>query len=384
MLLVNPGGPGNTGVNFILEIGSTVLVPVVGTNFDIVSFDPRGMGHSLPVANCSQSANSNNKVMRRAYGLYGPEEPESYWAELFVEVQASGAQCAEAIGGPDGAGVHMSTPVVTADMISMVDAFAATARGTSAAGNSSLLNYWGFSYGTFLGETFATLYPDRVGRVTLDGEQSDVGLESFTDPLAGVVDPEDYTGQLDNSIGNTDAIMGSFFTYCHLAGPDLCAFYTGTAISDISIRFENLFTSLNATDAVARNFSNATLIVEVLTIMKTAIRPQMYTPITSFPILAQQLVAYESALQNLTLDAITAASQLGTDNTPIPGVIDELPEWQSAVLCTDRASIYNETYQAMRSNINTIVDESFVVGDIWAGYLVIIERILYYTSTNHA
>ena len=43
----------------------------------------------------------------------------------------------------------MSTPVVARDMISIVDAFAATPSGMSAAGNSSLLNYWAFSYGNF-------------------------------------------------------------------------------------------------------------------------------------------------------------------------------------------------------------------------------------------
>lgn len=170
-MLTQKGGPGNTGVDFILELGS-VVVSVIGTNFDIVSFDPRGMGRSLPSANCSQPASTNDKVVKRAYGIYGPEEPDAYWEEYFAAVKVSGAQCAKAFGGASGAGEHMSTPVVATDMISIVDAFAATPRGASAAGDSSLLNYWGYSYGTFLGQTFATLYPDRVGRLTFDGEQS--------------------------------------------------------------------------------------------------------------------------------------------------------------------------------------------------------------------
>ena len=165
----------------ILTIGNSVLVPIIGTNFDVVSFDPRGIGRSVPRANCSQSADTNNKVMRRAFGLYGPEEPDAFWEEAFAEAQALAAQCATAIGGPNGAGEHMSTPVVATDMISIVDAFAATPSGACAASNSSLLNYWGFSYGTFLGQTFSTMYPDRVGRVAIDGEKPPSRLESFTD-----------------------------------------------------------------------------------------------------------------------------------------------------------------------------------------------------------
>ena len=188
------------------------------------------------------------------------------------------------------------------------------------------------------------------------------------------MDPEDYvSGQHVDNIINIDAVMESFFTYCHLAGPKLCAFYTGTTISDIATRFENLFATLNAADAVARQLSNATLIVEALSIIKATIRQEVYTPITSFPAIAQQLVAYESVLKNLTIDGTNAASQLGVDNTVIPGTVNQLPEWQTAVLCTDSPSIYNKTYQAMKSQIDTLEAQSFVGGEVWAGFLVSFE-----------
>lgn len=167
MLLTNPGGPGDPGVDFLLTSGQSILVPVIGTNFDIVSFDPRGMGRSIPKANCSAGA-TNSIIRARAYGLKGPSLPQAYWDETFESAKELGAECGAAIGGFDQAGPHMSTAVVARDMLSIVDAFAASERGRGI-DNSTLLNYWGFSYGTFLGETFASMYPDRAGRMALDG-----------------------------------------------------------------------------------------------------------------------------------------------------------------------------------------------------------------------
>ena len=164
--------------------------------------------------------------------------------------------------------------------------------------------------------------------------------------------------------------MASFFTYCHLAGPALCPFYTGDTVSDIAARFENLFTTLNANDAVAQSFNNATVIIEALQIIKATIQQNAYAPITSFPAMAQQLVAYESVLKNLTIDGINAASELGVVNPDVPGTTPELSEYLPAVLCTDNPSIFNMTYQDLKPSINTLEGESFVGGELWAGFLV--------------
>lgn len=185
------------------------------------------------------------------------------------------------------------------------------------------------------------------------------------------MDPDDYaSGQHLDNIVYADAAMESFFTYCHLAGPKLCNFYTGTTVSDIAARFENLFVSLNATEAIAKKFSNASIIIEALFTIKSTIRQEIYEPITSFPALAKQLVAYESALKKLTIDGINAASQLGVHNTVIPGTVSQLPEWQTAVLCTDAPPIYEKAYQEMKAQIDKIEGQSFVAGEIWAGFVV--------------
>ncbi|TAQ83854.1 hypothetical protein B7494_g7815 [Chlorociboria aeruginascens] len=345
-------GPGDPGVDFLLESGSSVLIPVVGTNFDIVSFDPRGMGRSIPLANCSSS--TNTKLRSRAFGLAGPELPDAYWNQTFETAIALGQECNATIGGPDEAGPHMSTAVVARDMLSIVDAFAATECGKSVE-TSSLLNYWGFSYGTFIGETFASMYPDRVGRMAIDG----------------VVDPEDYiTGQELDDIDFEDAVISTFFTYCYVAGPSLCDFFTGDSAQDIQVRFENIFDQLNATYAVSQSWSNATVLTESLALVKSTIRLTAYTPIASFPILAAQLVAYESALTNLTLERIQAASSLGETTTNVTGTLPELAEWLPAVSCSDAPSIYGDTYQDLKISIAELEQESFLGGEVWASTII--------------
>ncbi|ATZ58189.1 hypothetical protein BCIN_16g00410 [Botrytis cinerea B05.10] len=353
MLLTNPGGPGNAGVDFLLEDGYSILLPVIGTNYDVVAFDPRGMGRSIPLADCSSS--SSSKLRRRNFGLSGPELDTSYWTEEFQTALQFGAECNATLGGPDEAGQHMSTAVLAADMLSIVDAFAKTKRGQDVS-SSSLLNYWGFSYGSFIGETFASMYPGRVGRLAVDG----------------VVDPEDYiSGTELKDIYLEDAVIDSFFTYCHLAGPSLCDFYTGNSSKDIHTRFENIFLPLNASYAFAQNWTNATTIQESLESIKSTVRLTAYTPINSFPILATQLVAYEAALSNLTFSAIEAASSIGATTTNVLGTVPQLTEWFIGAFCGEIPSVYGKTYEELKPHIDTIEEESFLTGEIWATTLVL-------------
>ena len=74
-----------------------------------------------------------------------------------------------------------------------------------------LINYWGFSYGTFLGATYVNMFPERVGRVLLDG----------------VTDPSTFSGELISFIaGNlihTENGIDEFGASCEAAGPEKCA-----------------------------------------------------------------------------------------------------------------------------------------------------------------
>lgn len=164
LILTNPGGPGVSGIDNIISAVPLGVFDPVPSNYDLVSWEPRGVGYSIPSANCSLPPSSKSR--KRADGISGPKSPAIYFEQNFEQAQAFGQECQAAIGGPDAAGPHMSTVVVVKDMISILDAYAKSADSKNVT-NPSILNYWGFSYGTTVGQEFASIYPERVGRVVI-------------------------------------------------------------------------------------------------------------------------------------------------------------------------------------------------------------------------
>jgi pimeloyl-ACP methyl ester carboxylesterase len=80
------------------------------------------------------------------------------------------------------------------------------------------LIYWGFSYGTVIGATFALRYPDQVERMVLDG----------------VVDAQDYyNGGWRTSLLDADAVLDKFCEYCERAGSSRCALYDEHGVAPI-------------------------------------------------------------------------------------------------------------------------------------------------------
>ena len=155
-LLVNPGGPGASGVDFVEQGGSTLFAKL-NESYDIVGFDPRGVGASEPV-NCLDAAG----VDRLMASDPDPDTPPEV-ARTAGLYRKFGLACQRAAGDllP-----HLSTSVVARDLDVL--------RGVV---GDERLNYLGFSYGTLVGAVYAELFPDAVGRMVLDGAV-DPGLDS--------------------------------------------------------------------------------------------------------------------------------------------------------------------------------------------------------------
>ncbi|HET8603809.1 MAG TPA: alpha/beta hydrolase [Marmoricola sp.] len=147
-LVVNPGGPGGSGVQYAAA-APVVLGTVLPTWFDIVGFDPRGVGQSTPLR-CASTAELDHFVA---------SDPDPDTAaerrQMDREVHRLGEGCLHDSGA---LARHMSTVEVARDMDVL-----------RAALHEPKLDYFGASYGTFLGATYANLFPHRVGRMVLDG-----------------------------------------------------------------------------------------------------------------------------------------------------------------------------------------------------------------------
>jgi pimeloyl-ACP methyl ester carboxylesterase len=363
MILANPGGPGDPGTSWIMQ-GAESVAGFLGTNYDLVSWDPRGVGYALPAANCTLSSNITVPTSKRRGldKLYGPEIPVQYFENSYEVWHHAGQVCKSQIGGQKDAGPHMATATVAKDMLSIVDAYSRSAEGKKCEGNASLVNYWGFSYGTFLGQTFASLFPARVGRYVLDG----------------VVDPDDWiSGNGVTEITVTDEVFSTFFIYCNLAGSTSCPFYTGTTAHDIYLRFEAIINKLNATYAIQQNWANATAIEIVLQGVKQQTLSWLYTPMGdsvvgngNFSSIAEFLVGVEDLLHNLTLANVEAAAkQFGIDVSATQALsAGSLRRF--AVSCSDRSGKdYGRTLQSFTGDIGELEAASWLAGETHAADL---------------
>ena len=146
-ILVNPGGPGASAIDFLSDV-DTIMSAEVRDEYDLVAFDPRGVARSAPVT-CYDGPQMD-ELTAADFDLAtddGVQQQEDAWG-------AFGAACAANTGDVLG---HIDTVSSARDM----DVVRALVGDTT-------LNYLGYSYGTKLGATYAALFPTTVGRMVLD------------------------------------------------------------------------------------------------------------------------------------------------------------------------------------------------------------------------
>ncbi len=151
-LLINPGGPGASGVDLVSESIDYATSERLQQSFDIVGFDPRGVNRSSAVSCYDDPAKFDEYI----YGIAVNERGTDAWIE---EVTAASAQ------------FSADCLTHTGELLGYVDTISA-ARDLDllrAVLGDEKLNYLGFSYGTLLGAVYAQLHPGKTGRLVLDG-----------------------------------------------------------------------------------------------------------------------------------------------------------------------------------------------------------------------
>jgi pimeloyl-ACP methyl ester carboxylesterase len=150
-VLFNPGGPGASGYDWVLESSDFLGTRKLRENFNILGFDPRGVGRSSAVS-CLTDAETDEFLYNVTGFELGSDEDLEFSR---AAIKDFGAKCLEGTGDLLA---HVDTVSAAKDM----DVLRAVL-------GQEKLHYLGYSYGSLLGTTYATLFPDRVGQFVLDG-----------------------------------------------------------------------------------------------------------------------------------------------------------------------------------------------------------------------
>jgi pimeloyl-ACP methyl ester carboxylesterase len=195
-LFVNPGGPGSSGVDFA-KTAKSLLGDELLDRFDVVGFDPRGTNGSTKLS-CFSSKKKERQALKGMGTDFpvGAKERKAYLASAKALAQACSTK-------------PLAKAMSTAEVARDLDVL------RRAVGDAKL-SYLGFSYGTYLGQVYANLYPDRVRAMALDGLVDAVEW-SGTGKSSGVP----MTLRLDSAAAS-QAVLDAMLDRCDEAGSDYC------------------------------------------------------------------------------------------------------------------------------------------------------------------
>ncbi len=163
-LFINPGGPGASAVDAVVNLADALDGSPVTEHFDLVGFDPRGVGHSTPELRCRTDADFD--AWRR-----DPMVDFSPAGVAHIEgiYRTFAQQCLDRMGKAFLAGLGTASAAKDMDAVRQVI-------------GDDQINYLGFSYGTQLGTAYVEKFPNRVRTMVLDG-----AIDPQRDPIESVV-----------------------------------------------------------------------------------------------------------------------------------------------------------------------------------------------------
>ncbi|KAI5891464.1 alpha/beta-hydrolase [Schizophyllum commune H4-8] len=342
-LFVNPGGPGNSGVAFVVEYGAN-LSAITGGNYDLVSWDPRGSdGFTDPgPPTCFNSAAEYYEYYNGTLQVTGIDikgnlsdgdqvaELYSHVGEMEAKLKGEGQRCA---AGKNGDTLHyIGTAATARDLVSLADYLEPGVQG---------INYWGVSYGTMLGITFVNMFPERVGRVVLDG---------CMDPILYMTEPS--TQYFLNSLESSDETFAGFTAACAMAGKAGCPLVKNDndTAADIEQHFQDMLDLAHNLTIGGADMSQVPTSAEArVNLYNTLQLTQTWS--SAAGLLHDWGLALEALAANESVPAEIAAelSSMKTNFSVVPSHANE------AILCSDVVDAGNMT---MRDGFDAIVSAS--------------------------
>ena len=299
-LFVNPGGPGGSGVEFVDGIPFAPFADEIVAHFDIVGFDPRGVGDSEPAFACGDPGEQLALLATIDGAIDTP-------AEIAVG-EAAANLCIQSMGPVAGL---LHSEYVARDMDEIRKALGA-----------DQISYFGFSYGSVLGVWYATLFPESVRAMVVDGADN---------PVDPATTQQERIDEEIEEVAPLAAFLGKALTAC--AGPECPIYNDGDPVG----YFRQAVAKLDLVNAAADNDPRAGIYGVISTLYSEE----------DWPLLWQGLFELkESEDPSILLEF--ARRQLGSE----PGAAS----FTGHVNCLDRWVLYPELDRATQLDDSKIID----------------------------
>ncbi|KAF8753996.1 alpha/beta hydrolase fold [Rhizoctonia solani] len=227
-IFLNPGGPGGPGVRLATQAGPLLVATRLGPYYDLIGFDPRGIGQTIPNAACFKSIAEMDEFYRNTgrppdRGILGCSDALISRQRAFDDIVAQQRQalalfetqaklCTKNIPNGGAALNYMGTASVVRDIAFMTDILD---------GKGSNINYWGGSYGSILGATLFNMMAERMGKGM---------IEAIANP-AEWADKHSHEW-MDTWIQDADEAYRWFLNSCAKVGEASCALAKGNISAD--------------------------------------------------------------------------------------------------------------------------------------------------------
>jgi pimeloyl-ACP methyl ester carboxylesterase len=380
-VLIQPGGPGGSGLDLLRQDGRG-MQDIIDSDkyFDVLAWDPRGVKFTTPSTACFEDDLDRQVYSLKKAAVGTLDLSDDSFDKLWAAAEGFAQLCAQSKIGiyEDGSNIrqYVSTALVARDMVAVIDAVddelqhyllsSSNTQQTLIATNPPLLQYWGYSYGTYLGNIFASMFPHRIGRMLLDG----------------VVDAPDYaaTGWTTN-LQDTHKALSQMLADC-FDGKGFCPLYSPsmTSARDLGVKMTAFLIHLR--DNPIPVIHDGTIDLITLTDVQAQIFDYLYSPMSHYSWTGEMLadllegnttlLLAELPRLRINLNPKPASPPTNASLSPVPPPIKppessyaHSSEASSAILCGDGTPL-NTSKAAYRAYLSLLQSQEPLAAGYWA------------------